>query len=340
MRSNNPSFSKTRFSSVAAVGVSAALQLATGAGSALAGTTYYVGTANGGVWKTSNCCSAGASESTFNFGSAGMLPFVGDWDGDGQSTAGIYDTSGMFYLRNSNSTGAPDEVLTLNGPGLAQPIAGDWDGDGDDTVGLFDPAAERFILWNSHTSGSDSLQYNFGGIEGAAAPVAGDWDGDGVDTVGLYDPSTGTFHLRNAHSSTAGTFTLTFQGQTTGGVPVAGDWDGDGLTTLGVYEPATGTWSLKNSFTSGPPDIVFTFSRGGLPVAGANSPTPPGCDSVDFDCDGDLGTDADIEAFFACLAGSCPAATCGNDADFNNDGDLGTDADIEAFFRLLGGGGC
>jgi hypothetical protein len=62
------------------------------------------------------------------------------------------------------------------------------------------------------------------------------------------------------------------------------------------------------------------------------------CGSADFDNDGDSGTDADIEAFFACLAGSC-CARCGS-ADFNADGDTGTDADIEAFFRVLGGGSC
>jgi hypothetical protein len=60
--------------------------------------------------------------------------------------------------------------------------------------------------------------------------------------------------------------------------------------------------------------------------------------SPDFDGDGDMGTDADIEAFFACLAGSC-CPTCGS-ADFDGDGDIGTDADIEAFFRVLGGGDC
>jgi hypothetical protein len=59
---------------------------------------------------------------------------------------------------------------------------------------------------------------------------------------------------------------------------------------------------------------------------------------ADFDGDGDTGTDADIEAFFACLAGTC-CATCGS-ADFNADGDTGTDADIESFFRVLAGGPC
>jgi hypothetical protein len=66
----------------------------------------------------------------------------------------------------------------------------------------------------------------------------------------------------------------------------------------------------------------------------------PGCGSADFDCDGDVGTDADIEAFFACLGGNCPAPPCTSNADFNGDGDVGTDADIEAFFRVLGGGTC
>jgi len=69
-------------------------------------------------------------------------------------------------------------------------------------------------------------------------------------------------------------------------------------------------------------------------------PNTPTCDSADFNCDDDVGTDADIEAFFACLGGTCPAAPCTNSADFNHDGDIGTDADIEAFFRVLGGGAC
>jgi len=53
-----------------------------------------------------------------------------------------------------------------------------------------------------------------------------------------------------------------------------------------------------------------------------------------------VGTDADIEAFFACLAGNCPPPPCTNSSDFNHDGDVGTDADIESFFRVLAGGPC
>ncbi len=59
---------------------------------------------------------------------------------------------------------------------------------------------------------------------------------------------------------------------------------------------------------------------------------------ADFNGDGDLGTDADIAAFFACLSGSCCPTCCS--ADFNGDGDVGTDADIESFFRVLAGASC
>jgi hypothetical protein len=65
-----------------------------------------------------------------------------------------------------------------------------------------------------------------------------------------------------------------------------------------------------------------------------------GCGTSDFNGDGDFGTDADIEAFFACLAGSCCPSCFPGGSDFDGDGDFGTDADIESFFRVLGGGAC
>jgi probable HAF family extracellular repeat protein len=65
---------------------------------------------------------------------------------------------------------------------------------------------------------------------------------------------------------------------------------------------------------------------------------PPLCGSADFNHDGVPGTDADIEAFFACIAGEC-CPRCGT-ADFDGDHDYATDRDIEAFFRVLAGGNC
>jgi hypothetical protein len=75
-----------------------------------------------------------------------------------------------------------------------------------------------------------------------------------------------------------------------------------------------------------------------LPANGVLAAVP--CGTSDFDGDGDSGTDADIEAFFACLAGVCCATCYPGGSDFNADGDSGTDADIESFFRVLAGGPC
>jgi hypothetical protein len=83
---------------------------------------------------------------------------------------------------------------------------------------------------------------------------------------------------------------------------------------------------------------AFTLTVGGKPWI--LTPPIPVCGSADFDCDGDIGTDADIEAFFACIAGRCPPPPCTSNADFNGDGDIATDADIEAFFRVLAGNPC
>jgi alpha-tubulin suppressor-like RCC1 family protein len=95
------------------------------------------------------------------------------------------------------------------------------------------------------------------------------------------------------------------------------------------------TISPVGAFMAGTYDVVVTNACGTVTSLPAQLTLR---DPADFNGDGDVGTDADIEDFFSCLAGNC-CAQCLS-ADFNNDGDLGTDADIESFFRVLAGGDC
>ncbi|HYE61642.1 MAG TPA: hypothetical protein VD997_06575 [Phycisphaerales bacterium] len=90
--------------------------------------------------------------------------------------------------------------------------------------------------------------------------------------------------------------------------------------------------------------VVGGHSSGGTTsnydmLAVAYTPAPV-CGTADYNGDGDIGTDQDIEAFFACLGGNCCPTCFAGGADFNADGDIGTDQDIESFFRVLGGGPC
>jgi hypothetical protein len=146
--------------------------------------------------------------------------------------------------------------------------------------------------------------------------------------------------MPNGDLIAGGTFT------SAGGVSANGiaRWDGSSWSALGTGMTGGVVYTMVKALAVLPNgDLVAggSFSSaGGIPASGiARWTTACGayCDA-DFNHDGDSGTDADIEAFFACIAGNC-CATCGS-ADFNGDGDVATDADIESFFRVLAGGAC
>jgi hypothetical protein len=118
-----------------------------------------------------------------------------------------------------------------------------------------------------------------------------------------------------------------------------------GLVDLNLYLPARGLdltgWHLRlaEDVSADGRVIVGQGIHNGL-VRGFVVRIPTWCGTADFNGDGDSGTDADIEAFFACLAGSCCPTCWSQGADFDGDGDSGTDADIESFFRVLAGHAC
>ncbi|HKG22841.1 MAG TPA: polysaccharide-degrading enzyme [Blastocatellia bacterium] len=176
-------------------------------------------------------------------------------------TTGVFRPSnGALFLKNSNSTGFADVVLTYGIPGDI-PVSGDWNGDGIDSVGVY--RGGTFFLRNSNTNGFADIVVTFGAP--GDLPVVGDWDGDGVDTVGVY--RNGTFFLRN--SNTSGGADVTFGLGIAGDVPISGDWNGDGTVSTGVFRPTSGALFLKNSNTTGFADIVLTYGLpGDKPVTG------------------------------------------------------------------------
>ena len=65
----------------------------------------------------------------------GDLPVVGDWNGDGTDTIGVF-RNGTWFLRNSNDPG-PVDVAFSWGARSQIPVVGDWNGDGTDTIGVY-----------------------------------------------------------------------------------------------------------------------------------------------------------------------------------------------------------
>jgi hypothetical protein len=115
-------------------------------------------------------------------------------------------------------------------------------------------------------------------------------------------------------------------------------YDQTGHLAAGGHAHPSAPWAIQYQYTSDTTHQNFAgmVLLGSLEWAAINNACVSAC-SADFDGDGDIGTDADIGAFFACLAGECDGCET---ADFDGDGDLGTDADIESFYRVLGGGPC
>lgn len=230
---------------------------------------------------------------------------------NGAFVGGWYGCDGMSGTYPPSLTGSPLGIS----------------GDGTVIVGLSND--DRAFSWTS-AAGSRSL----GGIRGfpetRSRAVAASMDGSVI--VGFLEARCGGERLAFVWTQASGMVDLkrllVWQGAAgvSGWVLVGGSAgptaiSGDGLTIAGVGIDPQG---------HGQGWVARLLA---LPTA----PLPPPC-SADFNGDCDLGTDSDIEAFFACLAGTC-CPTCGS-ADFNADGDLGTDGDIEAFFRVLGGGSC
>jgi hypothetical protein len=197
----------------------------------------------------------------------GSTPPGGTGSGPFAATVGVVDPSAGWYLRNTNSSGAPDIAPFAYGSGAWVPLAGDWNGDGKTTIGVFDPATATWYLRNSSTAGApDVAAFRFGAP--GWIPVVGDWDGNGTVTIGVVDPATMTWYLRNSNSPGAPDI-APFRYGAPGWAPLAGDWDGNGRTTIGVVDPQ-GRWYLRNSTSSGAPDVApFAYGAPGwVPLAG------------------------------------------------------------------------
>jgi Zn-dependent metalloprotease len=214
-----------------------------------------------GLLYLKNSNSTGFADAALNYGLPGDYPVVGDWDGNGTVTIGIY-RSGSFYLRNSNTLGFAEIVFPFGQLG-DQPIAGDWDGDGVDTIGVFRPSNGQFLLRNSNSEGLEEMNF-FLGNPGDVG-IAGDWDGDGKDSTGVFRPSNGVIFLKDKNESGFADYALNYG--LPGDRPVMGDWDNNGTDTIGIYR--NGSFYLRNSNTNGFAELIFGLGNpGDMPIAG------------------------------------------------------------------------
>jgi autotransporter-associated beta strand protein len=172
-------------------------------------------------------------------------------------------------------------------------------------------------------SGYDQVVVNSTATGGATVAL-----GSGTATLSVslgFAPTASSMFWLISNTNAATTTTGYFAGLPEGATVTLGTFAG---TTYTAHISYNGNAATGQADHSGNDVVLYGIDHS------------PHCGTADFNCDGAVGTDSDIESFFACLSGSCPPPPCTSTADFNGDGATGTDADIESFFRVLSGGPC
>lgn len=207
---------------------------------------------------------------------------MGDWDGNGTRTPGVYGTNGVFYFTNTSGPGATWSgfwVGLFNRP----PVAGRFssavthDCFGVVDSGNFPPYGLAFALYFTCdlTSGPTpgfTIQWlsvllpDSQGFSGTHQFGAGDFDGDGLDSIAVrrgafiawtnIPPTTllSQFSLAQYIGAPSNTDEGTF---------VVGDWDANNLSSFGLFYQS-GAFYRRNDldWNTG----VYIFQNVGQPI--------------------------------------------------------------------------
>lgn len=226
---------------------------------------------------------AGVAGYRFGQARAGDVGLLGDWNGDGTDTIGVFRReSRRWLLTNDNLNVAyrnSDGKTPRYGSSNAHPIVGDWDGDRRDNLGyvttITDGPRAGQLRWRT-TTGVAKPTTEHSVLFGRAGdhPVVGDWNGDGVDTFGVFRPSTSEWLLTDDNVTVnyrVANGSLPRLGSR-GDLAVVGDWDGDGTDSIGVVRTIDdeAVWFLADVPTA-PDDFhtITTFGTAGdTPLVG------------------------------------------------------------------------
>ncbi len=164
-----------------------------------------------------------------------------DYDGDGTSDMGVYDSlTGSWLIRGSFTGTAFEGAPIMLGSATSVPVSGDFDNDGKTDIGTVDTTTGR---WTIRLSATKSLwQVTWGTLGSDFVPA--DYDGDGRTEVAIFQPSYAYWYVRRSDGTRV---TLPFGAPYT--IPVPADYDGDRKADYAVFDPVTGIWTILQSAT-------------------------------------------------------------------------------------------
>ncbi len=145
-------------------------------------------------WRTMKCMSAGRLRSdlidhVFRFGTEDDIAVVGDWNGDGVYTIGIFRNGTWFLDMDGDGRWGPGDLVVEFGQPGDIPVVGDWTGDGITKLGVYRNGTFYLDTNNNHVLDANDKVFALGSP--GDKPFAGDFTGSGVDTVGVYHDGGG-----------------------------------------------------------------------------------------------------------------------------------------------------
>ena len=123
----------------------------------------------------------------FGYGDSDHVPVVGDWNGDGIRTIGLYRAGTWKIDLNGDGKLDAGEGQFAFGQSGDRPVVGDFNGDGVEEFGVYRNGKWIIDINGNREMDAHDRVFELGGSNDT--PVAGDWDGDGKDEPGLYHSS-------------------------------------------------------------------------------------------------------------------------------------------------------
>lgn len=115
----------------------------------------------------------GNADHEYYFGDPGDTPFVGDFNGDGTDSIGLYrQTTGFVYYRNTHTQGTADNQFYFGNP-QDRFVTADWNHDGIDTPAVYRPGTTTHYFRFNNTEGNADARYIWG--EADWLPVTGSY---------------------------------------------------------------------------------------------------------------------------------------------------------------------
>lgn len=152
----------------------------------------------------------------------GDIPFMGDWDGNGQDTPGFFrPKASQWFFYDSSLVQSENTKKIIFGESDCLPVTGDWNGDRRDEFGVYCPDdGEVSLALDFNPSPQEIIRY----VAGAGKqPVSGDWYGFGMDTLAFVGDGQWCFQPYNGSSEPANQAKC-LPWETNDGIPVAGRW--------------------------------------------------------------------------------------------------------------------